>query len=97
MADTKAPRAGNSDAFKSGKVTYLSPLPPPTGLPPVDWLSAWRVHPARTNRFFGTAESWEHCTYEILTSLEIIEEAWFHAAGVHSSPTPEVKRPCAVA
>ncbi|BEH15149.1 hypothetical protein MAALD49_25170 [Marinobacter shengliensis] len=36
MADTKAPRAGNSDAFKSGKVTYLSPLPLPTGLPPVD-------------------------------------------------------------
>src|SRR5690554_1259543 len=35
-ADTKAPRAGNSDAFKSGKVTYLSPLPLPTGLPPVD-------------------------------------------------------------
>lgn len=36
MADTKAPRAGNSDAFKSGNVTYLSPLPLPTGLPPVD-------------------------------------------------------------
>lgn len=38
------------------------------------WLSAWRVHPARTNRFFVTGESWEHCSYEVLTSLNIIEE-----------------------
>jgi len=35
-ADRKAPRAGNSDTFKSGKVNHLSPLPLPTGLPPVD-------------------------------------------------------------
>ena len=85
MADTKAPRAGNSDAFKSGKVTYLSP---PTGLPPVDWLSAWRVHPARTNRFFLTAEAWEHCTYEILSSLEIIEKAGFMQL-VFTRPQPQ--------
>src|SRR5690554_756134 len=91
MADTKAPRAGNSAAFKSGKVTYLSPLPPPTGLPPVDWLSAWRVHPARTNRFFGTAESWEHCTYEILTSLDIIEEVG-HLQLAFTRPQPQMSK-----
>src|SRR5690554_4278346 len=88
MADTKAPRAGQSDAFKSGKVTYLSPLPPPTGLPPVDWLSAWRVYPARTNRFFVTGESWEHCSYEVLTSLNIIEEIE-HLQLEFTRPTPK--------
>ncbi|MDL0430295.1 hypothetical protein QPM17_04115 [Marinobacter sp. TBZ242] len=31
-----APRAGRSDRFPSGTVTYLSPLPLPTGLPAVD-------------------------------------------------------------
>lgn len=36
VADITTPRAGSSETFKSGKVTYLSPLPLPTGLPPVD-------------------------------------------------------------
>ena len=31
-----AHRAGRSDKFPSGTVTYLSPLPLPTGLPPTD-------------------------------------------------------------
>lgn len=35
-ASTKSARAGQSDKFPSGTVTYLSPLPLPTGLPPVD-------------------------------------------------------------
>lgn len=35
-AGAQAPRAGRSDKFPSGAVTYLSPLPLPTGLPPVD-------------------------------------------------------------
>lgn len=34
--ETQSPRAGRSDEFPSGEVTYLSPLPLPTGLPPVD-------------------------------------------------------------
>lgn len=34
--DSKSPRAGRSDKFPSGAVTYLSPLPLPTGLPAVD-------------------------------------------------------------
>ena len=36
VADITTPRAGSSESFKSGKVNYLSPLPLPTGLPPVD-------------------------------------------------------------
>jgi hypothetical protein len=35
-ADSKSLRAGRSDKFPSGTVTYLSPLPLPTGLPAVD-------------------------------------------------------------
>ncbi|AZT83380.1 hypothetical protein EHN06_07365 [Marinobacter sp. NP-4(2019)] len=35
-ADSNSPRAGRTDSFPSGTVTYLSPLPLPTGLPPVD-------------------------------------------------------------
>lgn len=34
--DSKSPRAGRSESFPSGTMTYLSPLPLPTGLPPVD-------------------------------------------------------------
>ena len=55
------------------------------------WLSAWRVHPARTNRFFGTAESWEHCTYEILTSLDIIEEVG-HLQLAFTRPQPQMSK-----
>src|SRR5690554_1955263 len=55
------------------------------------WLSAWRVHPARTNRFFGTAESWEHCTYKILTSLDIIEEVG-HLQLAFTRPQPQMSK-----
>ena len=34
--ESKPPRAGRNDTFASGTVAYLSPLPLPTGLPPVD-------------------------------------------------------------
>jgi len=35
-ADSTLPQAGRSDRFASGTINYLSPLPLPTGLPPVD-------------------------------------------------------------
>jgi hypothetical protein len=48
----------------------------PEGKPPYRvWLCAWRVHPANAGMFRRSAETWEHCTYPILTSLEIVNQA----------------------
>src|SRR5690554_1238675 len=62
---------------------------PPEGAPRYRVsLSAWRVHPARTSRFLVTAEAWEPCTYEILSSLDISNETG-HLQLAFTRPQPQ--------